>query len=234
MNRRERPSNNDDSSTESSIEVRVIPLSQRRPATAEEVAADLGTLLRNNNAANFAARAREAQDFNFQPGLDSDISVEPRLLAGRDWEDRNIARTASDTEGSVDSQVKPPACTIRIKFGSVWETQCVKDVATIKVKSKDFEVRAYTVPPVNQEITQERTLRGKYKGELTRIWSKAPGEATFELEIRKKRKPKQLFGPLTEEKTRALEQHLKRKREDSSDSSQSLVDFRDPWQEETH
>jgi len=212
----------------------VIPVSQRRPATAEEVAADLGTLLRNNNAANFAARAREAQDFNFQPGLDSDISVEPRLLAGRDWEDRNIERTASDTEGSVDSQVKPPACTIKIKFGSVWETQCVKDVATIKVKSKDFEVRAYTVPPVNQEITQERTLKGKYKGGLTRIWSKAPGEATFELEIRKKRKPKQLFGPLTEEKTRALEQHLKRKREeDSSDSSQSLVDFRDPWQE-TH
>jgi len=116
----------------------------------------------------------------------------------------------------------------------VWETQCVKDVATIKVKSKDFEVRAYTVPPVNQEITQERTLRGKYKGELTRIWSKAPVEATFELEVRKKRRPKQLFGPLTEEKTRALEQQKKRKREDSSDSSQSLVDFRDPWQEETH
>jgi len=228
MNSRERPSNNNDrsSNSESSIEVRVIPVSQRRPATAEEEAADLATLFRNNNDANFRARPREAQDFNFQPGLDSDISVEPRLLAGRAYEDRNLERTESDTEGSVDSQVKPPACIIKIKFGSVWETRCVKDVATIKVKSKDFEVRAYTIPPVNQEITQERTLNGRYKGELTRIWSKAPGEATFELEIRKKRKPKQLFGPLTEEKTRALEQHLKRKREeDPSDSSQSLVDF---------
>jgi len=188
MNNRERPfipSNINDrsSSSESSIEVRVIPASQRRAATAEEEAAGLRTLLSNNNAANYRARPREAQDFNFQPGLDSDISVEPRCLAGRDYEDRHLAATASDTEGSVDSQVRPPACTIKIKFGSVWETRCVKEVATIKVKSKHFEVRAYTVSPVNQEITQEKTSTGRYKGELTRILSKAPGEATFELEI---------------------------------------------------
>jgi len=204
----------------------VIPVNER-VSTAEEE--DLRSLYRNNNAANYRARPVATQDFNFQPGLDSDISNEPRLFAGRAYEDQHLAATASDTEGSVDSQVRPPACTIKIKFGSVWETRCVKEVATIKVKSKHFEVRAYTVPPVNQDITQEKTSTGRYKGELTRIWSKAPGEATFELEIHKKKKPKQFFEPLTEEKTRALEQHLKRKREeDSSDSSQSLVDFRDP------
>jgi len=91
----------------------------------------------------------------------------------------------------------------------VWETRCIKEVATIKVtQSKHFECRAYTADPVKQEITQEKTLDRQYKGDLTRNWSTAAVEATFELEIRRKRKPKQLFGPLTEEKTKSLEQHL--------------------------
>jgi len=62
------------------------------------------------------------------------------------------------------------------------------------------------VDPNKQRQIEEKT------GTITRVWSRAGGCATFELEIRKKKEPPQFFGPLTEAKTKAQEQHLKRKR----------------------
>jgi len=96
-----------------------------------------------------------------------------------------------------------------VKFGSVWEKQTITEVATIKVTQDDFhECRVYTVDPVKQRRIEEKT------GPITRVWSRAGGCVTFELEVREKKQPPQLFGPLTEAKTREYEQHLKRKRGD--------------------
>jgi len=88
-------------------------------------------------------------DINFQPYLDtSDSSVEVRLSRPRD---PDTAPTESDTDGSVDSQVKRPKCAIKVKFGSVWEKQLITKVITIKVTQDDIhECRVYTVDPVKQ------------------------------------------------------------------------------------
>jgi len=68
----------------------------------------------------------------------------------------------------------------------------------------------YTVDPVKQRQIEEKTRT------ITQVWSRAPGCVTFELEAREKKQPPQLLGPLTEAKTKEYQQHLKRKREDSS------------------
>jgi len=122
------------------------------------------------------------------------------------------APTDSDTEGSVDSQVSRPKCTIKVKvkFGS---KEGITEFTTIKVTQDDFhECRVCTVDPVKQRQTEKRG------GLVTKVWSNAAGPLTFELEVRETRQPPQLFGPLTEAKTRDWkdhEQHLKRKRGDT-------------------
>jgi len=145
-------------------------------------------------------------DINFQPYLDtSESSVEVRLSRPRD---PDTAPAESDTEGSVDSQVKRPKCTIKVKFGSIWEKQTITEVATIKVTQDDFhECRVYAVDPVKQRRIEEKT------GTITRVWSRAAGTVTFELKVREKKQPPQLFGPLTEAKTKDHEEYLKRKRD---------------------
>jgi len=96
---------------------------------------------------------------------------------------------------------------VKVKFGSVWEAQAITQVVTIKVTQDDFhECRVYAVDPNKQRRIEEKT------GTIKRVWSRAGGYATFELEIRKKKDPPQFFGPLTEAKTKAQEQYLKRKR----------------------
>jgi len=64
------------------------------------------------------------------------------------------------------------------------------------------------VDPVKQRQTEKRG------GLITKVWSSAAGPLTFELEVRERKQPPQLFGPLTEAKTRDHEQYLKRKRGD--------------------
>jgi len=123
----------------------------------------------------------------------------------------DTAPTEDNSEGSFASQVRRPKCTAKVKFGSVWEHQSIAEVATIKVTQEVFhQCRVYTVDPVKQRRIEEKT------GDLIQVWSIAPGCVTFELEMREKRKPLQLFGLLTEAKTKEEKQYLKRKREDPS------------------
>jgi len=161
----------------------------------------------NNSNNNLDSVYNRNPDINFQVFEDdSDSTVEPRPWRPRD---PDTALTESDTDGSVDSQVKRPKCTVKVKFGSLWEAQAITQVATIKVTQDDFhECRVYTVDPNKQSRIEEKT------GTITRVWSRAGGCATFELEIRKKKEPPQFFGPLTEAKTKAQEQYSKRKRDD--------------------
>jgi len=107
--------------------------------------------------------------------------------------------------------VKRPKCTIKVEFGSVWEKQSITEVATIKVTQDNFhECRVYTVDPVKQRRIEEKT------GTITRVWSRAAGCVTFELKVRKRKQPPQVFGPLTEAKTKGQEQYLERKRDNQS------------------
>ena len=158
----------------------------------------------SNNNHNLASVYDRNPDINFQVFEDdSDSSIEVRLARPRD---PDTAPTDSDSD-SFDSQEKRPKCTVKVKFGSVWEAQAITQVATIKVTQDDFhECRVYTVDPIKQRRIEEKT------GTITRVWSSTGGCATFELKIRKKREPPQFFGPLTEAKTKAQEQYLKRKR----------------------
>jgi len=111
-----------------------------------------------------------------QPNIDaSDSSVKVRLLQPRD---PDTAPTASDTDGLLDSQVERPKCTVKVKFGSVWEKQTITEVATIKVTQDDFyQCRVYTKDPIKQRRIKEKT------GPITRVWSRAGGCVTFELKI---------------------------------------------------
>ena len=147
-------------------------------------------------------------DINFQPDIDtSDSSVEVRLTQPRD---PDTAPTESDTEGSVDSQVSRPKCIVKVKFGSVWEQQAITEVATIKVTQDDFfQCRVYTKGPVKQ-----RQIEEKVGPPITRVWSSATGPLTFELEVREKKQPPQIFGPLTEARAKDHEKYLKRQREE--------------------
>jgi len=159
----------------------------------------------NNNRSNNLAQVHNRNpDINFQPYLDaSELSVEARLSRPRD---PDTAPMESDTEGSVDSQVKHPKCAVKVKFGFMREKQMITEVATIKVTQDDFyECSVYTVDPVKQRCIEEKT------GTLTQVWSRAAGCVTFELKIREKKSPPQHFGSLTEAKTKAQEQCAKRK-----------------------
>jgi len=139
----------------------------------------------------------------------SGSSVYVRIIPGNN-------PTDSETEGSVDSQVSRPKCTIKVKvkFGS---KQSVTEFTTIKVTQDDFhECRVYTMDPVKPRRTEKKT------GPVTKVWSSAAGPVTFELEVREKKQPPQLFGPLTEAKTKDWKDHkqyLKRKRGDPQSRS---------------
>jgi len=107
--------------------------------------------------------------------------------------------TDSETEGSVDSQVSRPKLTIKVtvKCGS---KEGITEFTSIKVTQDDFhECRVYTVDPVKQRQTEKRG------GLVTKVWSSAAGPLIFELEVREKPQPPQLFGPLTKEKTKQWE-----------------------------
>jgi len=160
----------------------------------------------NNSNNNLASVYNRNPYINFQVfDDDSDTSIEVRLARPRD---PDTAPTESDSD-SFDSQEKQPKCTVKVKFGSVWEAQAITQVATIKVTQDDFhECRACAVDPNKQRRIEEKT------GTITRVCSRAGGCATFELEIRKKKDPPQFFGPLTEAKAKAQEQYAKRKRDD--------------------
>jgi len=83
-------------------------------------------------------------------------SVYVRVIPGN-------APTESDTEGSVDSQVSRPECTIKVKvkFGS---KQSITEFATVKVAQDDFhECRVYTVDPVKQRQIEEKTGTKSHK-----------------------------------------------------------------------
>jgi len=151
----------------------------------------------NNNETNINKRSNQEDD-------SSGSSFYVRIIPGND-------PTDSETEGSVNSQVSRPKCTIKVtvKCGSKEGTT---EFTSIKVTQDDFhECRVYTVDPVKQRQTEKRG------GLVTKVWSSAAGPLIFELEVREKKEPLQLFGPLTKEKTRQNEQHLKRKREDPWD-----------------
>jgi len=141
---------------------------------------------------------------NLEDDSSSGSSFYVRIIPGND-------PTDSDTEGSVDSQVSRPKCTIKVtvKCGS---KEGITEFTSIKVTQDDFhECRVYTVDPVKQRQTEKRG------GLVTKVWSSAAGPLIFKLKVREKKKPPQLFGPLTEAKTRVQEDHelyLKRKRED--------------------
>jgi len=117
--------------------------------------------------------------------------------------------TESDTEESVDSQVSRLKCTIKVKVKFRLKESVTK-FATVKVTQDDLhQCRVYTVDPVKQRRIEEKT-----GGTITQIWSRAAGSLTFELEVREKRQAPQVFGPLTEAKTKTQEQYAKRKRGD--------------------
>ena len=130
-------------------------------------------------------------------------SVYVRIIPGND-------PTDSDTEGSVDSQASRLKCTIRVqvKKGS---DKGITEFATVQVTQDDFhECRVYTVDPVKQ-----RQKRRRARSNVVKIWSSAaPGPLEFELEVREKKQPLQLFGPLTKEQTEKHEKYLKRKLEE--------------------
>jgi len=98
---------------------------------------------------------------------------------------------------------------VKAKFGS---KKGITEFTTIKVTQDDFhECRVYTMDPVKQRQTEKRG------GPITKVWSSEEGPLTFELEVREKKKPPQIFGPLTEAKTNDWKNHelyLKRKRGD--------------------
>ena len=122
--------------------------------------------------------------------------------------------TDSETEGSVDSQVSRPKLTIKVAV-KCRSKEGTTEFTSIKVTQSDFhECKVYTVDPVKQRQTEKRG------GLVTKVWSSAAGPLIFELEVREKKQPPQLFGPLTKEKTKQWEEHelsLKRKREDPFD-----------------
>jgi len=144
---------------------------------------------------------------NQEDDSSSGSSFYVRIIPGND-------PTDSETEGSVDSQVSRPKCTIKVtvKCGS---KEGITEFTSIKVTQDDFhECRVYIVDPVKQRQTEKRG------GLVTKVWSSAAGPLIFELEVREKKQPPQLFGPLTEEKTKQWAEHelcLKRKREDPYD-----------------
>jgi len=138
---------------------------------------------------------------NQEDDSSSGSSFYVRIIPGND-------PTDSETEGSVDSQVSRPKCTIKVtvKCGS---KEGITEFTSIKVTQDNFhECRVYTVDPVKQRQTKKRG------GLVTKVWSSAAGPLIFELEVREKKEPLQLFGPLTEAKTRQNELYLKRKRDD--------------------
>jgi len=141
---------------------------------------------------------------NREDDSSSGSSVYVRVVPGND-------PTDSDTEGSVDSRVLRPKCTIKVKV-KLGSKEGITEFTTIRVTQGDFhKCRVYTVDPVKQRQTKKRG------GIITKVWSSAAGPLTFELEVREKKQPPQLFGPLTEAKTRVQEDHeqyLKRKRGD--------------------
>jgi len=140
---------------------------------------------------------------NQEDDSSSGSSFYVRIIPGKD-------PTDSETEGSVDSQVSRPKCTIKVtvKCGS---KEGITEFTSIKVTQDDFhECRVYTVDPVKQRQTEKRG------GLVTKVWSSAAGPLIFELEVQEKKEPPQLCGPLTEAKTKQWadhEQHLKRKRD---------------------
>jgi len=162
----------------------------------------------SNNRSNDINNETNINNINNQED-DSSIgsSFYVRFIPGND-------PTDSETEGSVDSQVSRPKLTIKVtvKRGS---KEGITEFTSIKVTQDDFhKCRVYTVDPVKQRQTEKRG------GLVTKVWSSAAGPLTFKLEVREKKQPPQLFGPLTKEKTKQWAKHelcLKRKREDPYD-----------------
>jgi len=161
----------------------------------------------SNRSNNIINETNNETNINNQEDDSSGSSFYVRFIPGND-------PTDSETEGSVDSQVSRPKCTIKVtvKCGS---KEGITEFTLIKVTQDDFhECRVYTVDPVKQRQTEKRG------GLVTKVWSSTAGPLIFELEVREKKQPPQLFGPLTEEKTKQWAEHelcLKRKREDPYD-----------------
>jgi len=161
----------------------------------------------SNNRSNDTNNETNININNQEDDSSTGSSFYVRFIPGNDPAD-------SETEGSVDSQVSRPKLTIKVtvKCGS---KEGITEFTSIKVTQDDFhECRVYTVDPVKQRQTEKRG------GLVTKVWSGAAGPLIFELEVREKKQPPQLFGPLTKEKTKQWEEHelsLKRKREDPFD-----------------
>jgi len=162
----------------------------------------------SNNRSNDTNNETNINNINNQEDDSSSrSSFYVRFIPGND-------PTDSETEGSVDSQVSRPKLTIKVtvKCGS---KEGITEFTSIKVTQDDFhECTVYTVDPVKQRQTEKRG------GLITKVWSSAAGPLIFELEVREKKQPPQLFGPLTREKTEQWEEHelsLKRKRDDPFD-----------------
>jgi len=105
---------------------------------------------------------------NQEDDSSSGSSFYVRIIPGKD-------PTDSETEGSVDSQVSRPKCTIKVtvKCGSKEE---ITEFTSIKVTQDDFhKCRVYTVDPVKQRQTEKRG------GLVTKVWSSAAGPLIFEL-----------------------------------------------------
>ena len=105
---------------------------------------------------------------NLEDDSSSGSSFYVRIIPGND-------PTDSETEGSVDSQVSRPKCTIKVtvKCGS---KEGITEFTSIKVTQDDFhECRVYTVDPVKQRQTEKRG------GLVTKVWSSAAGPLIFEL-----------------------------------------------------
>ena len=106
---------------------------------------------------------------NQEDDSSSGSSFYVRMIPGSD-------PTDSETEGSVDSQVSRPKCTIKVtvKCGS---KEGITEFTSIKVTQDDFhECRVYTVDPVKQRQTEKRG------GLVTKVWSSAAGPLMLELE----------------------------------------------------
>jgi len=119
---------------------------------------------RSNNINN------ETNVNNQEDDSSSGSSFYVRFIPGND-------PTDSETEGSVDSQVSRPKCTIKVtvKCGS---KEGITEFTSIKVTQDDFhECRVYTVDPVKQRQTEKRG------GLVTKVWSSAAGPLIFKLKV---------------------------------------------------